>query len=738
MSTTRPSYSSATWTIVGRLEAFLRAWERDGGPPPLEAYLPPGPPEVRREALVQFIIADLEHRLKQGTSRKVEDYLAAFPELDGGAGVPMELIVEEFHLRRACGEQVEPDEYYWRFPDRVGELQRCLALTAPEAFPTLFSGVYRTLEVREGDTLDDFQLLQQLGEGGFGRVFLARQVSMRQLVAVKISADRGSEPQMLRELDHPHIVRVYDQRRLPEQGVRIMSMQYVAGGTLKDVVERIREWPPDERRGSVLLEAVNEAVRRGGQPPLTDSLDRRALAEASWPEVVCWLGVQLAEALEYAHQHGVLHRDVKPANVLLAADGAPKLADFNISRSDRLEETADEAFVGGSLAYMAPEHLTAFHRQTAALVDARSDLYSLGVLLWELLHGARPFADVSADNLDGAIHAMILQRETGPPAYTCSDGGSLPRILERVLRRCLAPRPEDRFATAARLARELRICLHPVARDILQARTGGWRQAARRFPVAAGLAVGFAPHLIATSFVYLYAQREIVPLLTEAQQEFWMTQKVIGWCLGYTLGGLAIVGLGRKMQAATTPRDGRPPPKDLIDWARRRALSLDVFAASFGVAIWVMVAVMYVLTLTLIGGLRLSSYLHVLMAQTIAGCIAVVYPALGSAIVSLRVFYPTILAKSPGDADDRRELKRLSDRAANILVLAGAIPLLALLLYALVGAESKLVVAALAVAGMLGLLIASKMSRAVQADVQALLQATTQTGASLQESRRRV
>jgi eukaryotic-like serine/threonine-protein kinase len=726
MTATRLSLEeSQNWTLVGRLEEFLRAWDEKDQPPDIARFLPAGPPGVRREALVQFVIADLEHRLDRGEARRVEDYLGSFPELAERGRMPAELIVEEFQLRRARGEAAAVEEYYQRFPGREDELRHCLALAAPEACPTLFSGMYRTLAVAEGDTLDDFQLLQQAGEGGFARVFLARQISMRQLVAVKISADKGNEPQTLRELDHPHIVRVYDQRRLPEHGVRIMSMQYVAGGTLRDVVERVRATAPEARRGRLLLEAVDEAVRRGGQPPLTDSADRRALAEASWPEVVCRLGLQLAEALDYAHEHGVLHRDVKPANVLLAADGAPKLADFNISSSGASLESADEAFVGGSLAYMAPEHLVAFDTQNAGMVDARSDLYSLGVLLWELLQGTRPCADVRRDDLETTLREMIAQREAGPPPHTTQDGASLLYILERVLRRCLAPRPEDRYPSAGRLARDLRVSLNPVARDILQARPQDWRRWVRRYPVAAGLAVGFAPHAIATLFVFAYAQSEIVPYMTEAQQHLWQLQKVAGAAIGYGVGGLLIARLGWRMDRAARPAGGQTPRQEEMDWARRRALTVDLFAAGFGVAIWIAVGALYAANMAWVGGMDAAAYIHVIVAQTIAGCIAVVYPALGSAIVSLRVYYPNLVFRTPGEVDDRAELARLGSRAQQILVLAGAIPLLALLLYTLVGAESKLIVAALAFAGLLGLFGAARMSRIVQQDVQALIRATS-------------
>ena len=107
--------------------------------------------------------------------------------------------------------------------------------------------------------------------------------------------------------------------------------------------------------------------------------------------------------------------------------------------------------------------------------------------------------------------------------------------------------------------------------------------------------------------------------------------------------------------------------------------------------------------------------------------------ALGSALVSLRAYYPTLVMRSSGEMDDRRELKRLADRAGNILPLAGAIPLLALLLYTLVGAASKTIVGALALAGMIGLFLAARLARVIQTDVQALLQATTEGEVAFRE-----
>ncbi len=215
--------------------------------------------------------------------------------------------------------------------------------------------------MQSGETLDDFDLLVELGSGAFAKVFLARQRSMQRLVALKVATDTSDEPQTLAQLDHDHIVRVYDQRSLPDRKLRLLYMQYIAGGTLQAVIQRVRQTPPAERNGKLILDVIDESLERRGESRPSESSMRAWLAKATWPEAVCWLGAKIARALDYAHRLGVLHRDVKPANILITPEGSPKLADFNISFSAKVAGATPAAYFGGSLAYMSPEQLEACH-----------------------------------------------------------------------------------------------------------------------------------------------------------------------------------------------------------------------------------------------------------------------------------------------------------------------------------------------------------------------------------------
>lgn len=384
--------------------------------------------------------------------------------------------------------------------------------------PQLSTALYRQAlgdRVKVGERLDDFNLLALLGTGAFAHVFLAWQHSLQRLVALKVSAARGTEPQTLAQLDHQHIVRVYDQRLLLERGLCLLYMQHVPGGTLHGVIERIRRVPPKERNGQTVLAVVDEALETRGEASPPDSPTRERMAGLSWPEVVCRLGGQLAAALDHAHRQGVLHRDMKPANVLLTADAVPKLADFNISWCAKVAGATPAAYFGGSLAYMSPEQLEAFnpnHARQPDSLDGRSDLYSLGVLLWELLTGERPFpGEALTGDWPAMLERMTARRQAKPDATALASlPADCPPGLKRILLTCLAPAPEDRFASARELAVQLELCLHPRVQQLIHPRLTGLRRGILRFPLLALLLIGLASNGATAVLNFVYNLQEIV------------------------------------------------------------------------------------------------------------------------------------------------------------------------------------------------------------------------------------
>ncbi len=145
-------------------------------------------------------------------------------------------------------------------------------------------------EFEIGQHLDDFELVLELGHGAFARVFLARQLSMQRWVALKISRNIGVEPQTLAQLDHPNIVRVFDQRLLEERALRVLFMEYVPGGTLLDVVKLVRVTPQAQRSGQLLLDAIDKTLAKKGEMKPSETSLRSEIAAMSWPETVAWMG----------------------------------------------------------------------------------------------------------------------------------------------------------------------------------------------------------------------------------------------------------------------------------------------------------------------------------------------------------------------------------------------------------------------------------------------------------------
>jgi hypothetical protein len=204
--------------------------------------------------LGELIKVDLEQRWRQECHpRKLEIYLEEFPELGDLALLPVELIYEELQARLQVGDQVTEQEIRNRFPQQADRLCRLLASLAVPGNATCtyytptdqHASDVRLIdrpfeEFQEGDQVDDFELLMRLGRGTFAQVFLARQRSLERIVALKISAPQGHEPQTLAQLNHENLVRVFDQRITVDPPLRLLYMEVVPGGTLQEVVQRVQ------------------------------------------------------------------------------------------------------------------------------------------------------------------------------------------------------------------------------------------------------------------------------------------------------------------------------------------------------------------------------------------------------------------------------------------------------------------------------------------------------------------
>ena len=270
-------------------------------------------------------------------------------------------------------------------------------------------------------------------------------------MALKISANRGAEARTLASLEHDHIVHVFSEVVDWEGDLRFLCMQYVPGTTLECVIQTLARRPPSEWSGRAIVECIDSLSKHPAAFDAASLREREFLNSSDFIEAVCWMGARLADALAYAHARGVLHRDIKPANILLNQYGRPLLADFNIALDPRREfGTAGELF-GGTLAYMSPEHLDAFNPDGTGspdAVDLRSDVYALGVVLYETLTGQHPFRSAKQEGgLGDKMKEMARRRRAGAPSPR-QINADVPKVLDRVIRRCLDPDPEGRYQSA--------------------------------------------------------------------------------------------------------------------------------------------------------------------------------------------------------------------------------------------------------------------------------------------------
>ncbi len=644
-------------------------------------------PVSRRLILNELIKCDMNASARQGAFRPLEFYRDVYRECFPYDHFPFDLVLEEIQLRRELGSGAEMAEYQARFPEMAATIGR---LWESDQATARLSDRSDLPDLSVGERIDDFRLQAILGEGAFARVFLAFQESMHRLVALKISRKGSDEPQALSQLDHPNIVRVYDQRVSIDPPAHLLYMQYLAGGTIADLIARVGPFPIDQRRGECVLESVDSALASAGQPAAEDSVNRNTLRQLDWDGVVAWLGSQLAQGLDYAHARGVLHRDIKPANILLSSSAVPQLADFNVSFSGLAGRAGAAAYFGGSLAYMSPEQLEVADPQgsiRAEELDGRSDIFSLGMVLWELWQGCRPWTSSGAVGSWTEAVALQLAARRSPLARVQGTEQPSRRILAKALSAALACDRNDRPQNGAALANWLRIALFPQAAALLEPKSSSWHNRLRHWPVLLIASVlVFVPNAIFGVINYDYNMHAIVE---KYSPELQVTFRQLAWIINgvfFPIGaGLLILFARPVKQAINNAQAGRK----IHEHQMRAIWLLGHRSALIGGVMWSVAGTLFPLVLTMCDPnfSRLDA-LHFLASHAVCGGVAWICPFFGLTLTAVSVYYPYLLSLSydrngvcdPGFSQRRSMLENVTRW---YLVSSAAIPLLALVMLVL-------------------------------------------------------
>jgi predicted Ser/Thr protein kinase len=455
MSTPHSSVLERIDQICDRYEAARLAGQR----PRIDDYLREVT-EAERSGLLHELLRleraylqdDQRRRWQQGERVLVQAYLEETPSLRNQPELVFELVCGEVLLREEQGEKPRPVDYLDLVPSHQAQLRRFFAardLLPPATLParsdplTLLAA--KRVSVVEADhTVDEmpplasaptpappaterptalgetvlappgYEILGELGRGGMGVVYQARQVNADRLVALKMILAGGhaepdqrarfrTEAEAIARLQHPHVVQIFEVGE--HNGLPFFSMEFCPGG----------------------------------------SLDKKLAGTPLPPKEAAALVETLAKAMQAAHEKGVVHRDLKPANVLLVADGTAKVTDFGLAKKlDEVGQTVTGE-VMGTPSYMAPEQAGGHKEQ----ISPKTDVYALGAILYECLTGRPPFR---AASLMDTLQQVITAQPVPPRAFQ----PNLSRDLETVCLKCLNKEPARRYATAEALANELR------------------------------------------------------------------------------------------------------------------------------------------------------------------------------------------------------------------------------------------------------------------------------------------
>jgi serine/threonine protein kinase len=618
---------------------------------------------------------------------RIEDFLTGWEEPER-SDLFHELIRMDLEFRRRLDRATfSICEYYESFPEYHDEIDTAVREASDASRdtdrPSTIGGELPTVELQTGDQIGDFDLISRLGDGAFAVVYLAYERSMMRHVALKVSRRGRDEPPTLGQLDHPNIVRVHGVTRLDDgQGLQLMAMEYVAGGTLQEVISKLQSESSLPESGEFLRETIEKRLSEDQKRPggLRDSLE-----ELPWGQVVCVLGIQLAEALAYAHGKGILHRDIKPANVLLTVDGTPKLADFNIAYGSHVSQNA-AGYFGGTLAYMSPEQLEACDPQGDSKpgdLDHRSDIYSLAVVLWELLSGRRPFEESTRVLLSpGAAE----ERRRGVTSEVIAKlPTTIPTGMQEVLCKCLESDPKDRYQSG-KMARDLRLCTKPLVQTVLRPPASSWLRLIYDHPVLATIFISLIPNVVLSVANVTYDWTAIVQPLAASAAAGTATAldvelnffSMLIWMKAVLYACAVLFGFWRGIHVFLAMREGSAETTRMK--ARRDCLKLGDLAFGITLSAWLLSGVPFRLWMYANGAdLSVGHYFLFFSSHLLCGLIAGNLVVFTLTYLQVRLFYPRLLSENWETQQLKSAHARLRRRVERYFMLAVATPFISAL-----------------------------------------------------------
>jgi len=425
-----PADLSAIGDVGSRFES---AWQPEQSLDAISAYLPPPDDPNYLGMFIDLACRDLHLRLQHNLPVTAADYLKQFPELQACTTAVVELIRTEYGQRKYRDPTFDANGFFAGYAQWIGSDQKCQAELAKRLVDSF--------------VIPGYEFICEVGRGGMGVVYKARQASLRRVVAVKmiLTGPRASQEELVRfqreaellgQLNHPNIVHIYSIDEC--DGKPYFTLEFCEGGSLDRV------------------------LLKNPQPPLKATSQLRLLALA----------------VQAAHQKGVVHRDLKPANILLDGNGTLKITDFGLARkldsAEQAEWQTKPDRVMGTAPYMAPEQARGLPN-----VGKPADIYALGAILYEMLTGQPPFVGLDIAN-------MLRQIAETPPRSPRRLQPGIPRDLETICLKCLQKKPADRYKTAEALAQDLERFLagQPILARPIGVPERVWRWCARNPRVA--------------------------------------------------------------------------------------------------------------------------------------------------------------------------------------------------------------------------------------------------------------